>query len=60
MTVRNSVKSSYQLSPPGSGVPVAGMMAGSIPSTSIVMYTVWPSDSRTLIIQLASFRMLTS
>jgi len=37
ITRRNSARISYHDSPPGSGVPVAGMIAGSSPSQSIVM-----------------------
>src|SRR5439155_981 len=37
ITRRSSARASYHDNPPGSGVPVAGMMAGSKPSTSIVM-----------------------
>ena len=60
ITARSTARSSYQLRPPGSGVPVAGIIAGSRPSTSIVMYTVSPSVRTTLSIQSASRRMLTS
>ena len=37
ITRRSSASISYHASPPGSGVPTAGMIAGSKPSTSIVM-----------------------
>ena len=37
IVARKSASISYQDSPPGSGVPVAGMIAGSMPSTSMVI-----------------------
>ena len=57
---RRSVVSSRHERPPGSGVPTAGMVPGSRPSRSIVMYTVSESDPTARSIQSGSSRMFQS